>query len=138
MRNIIPLMCFAVWFPACSYKEGSTGSRQVSENFEVADAGSFFVDERAPSTEVFNAAMKAALAGDQAKVTYVLSLARYTDGEGALLYGALLMKVKAFIGVSRFKRAFNNLSEEDRFSVKSNMKSAEKLRVFVEKRQNTE
>jgi hypothetical protein len=87
----------------------------------------YFVDNAAPSQAVLQRAVDLAIAGDDAKLAYVISLVRYTDGEGAENFGKLLNQLRDGVKPSRFQRALRSLPLDVRQNAVACMQAAEKL-----------
>ncbi|MBA3572951.1 MAG: hypothetical protein H0W34_13480 [Pyrinomonadaceae bacterium] len=92
----------------------------------------YFVDQAAPSQAVVQSAVDAAIAGDDAKLAYVISLGRFTDGEGALNFGDLLLQLQRVVGSDRFRRVLATVPAETRDSAQGCMKAAEETRRAYE------
>jgi hypothetical protein len=89
----------------------------------------YFVGQApAPSQEVMQGAVNGAIAGDDAKLAYVISLERFTDGEGALNFGDLLLRLRSAVGSDRFERVFATLPNETSENALGCMKAAEEAR----------
>lgn len=117
----------------------STSSPHVSARpaIHVHEHRSYFVDDAAPSQEVLQHAVDAAIAGDDAKLAYVISLIRFTDGEGAENYGGLLLDLRVAIAASRFDQVLLTLDPHVRDSAQRCMKVAEELRGYARGHQKT-
>jgi hypothetical protein len=99
--------------------------------FEMTDSTVYFSDSQGPSPKEFNASISKALAGDDRELASILSLARFTDGEGALNYGETLLKLQSTAGPHRFTRALESLNPDDRRRAQSIMESASALRLSL-------
>ena len=97
----------------------------------------YFLDDAAPSQQALQAAVDAALSGDNAQLAFVVSLVRYTDGEGALNFGDLLVQLRRAVGSERFHRALVSLPEGIQASATSAMQSAEETRRYYSEHANT-
>jgi hypothetical protein len=87
----------------------------------------YFIEDSAPSHRALQAAVDAAVAGDDSQLTYVVSLVQRTDGEGAENFGALLVQLRDAVTASRFHRVLALVSPEVRESAVACMEVAEKL-----------
>lgn len=99
--------------------------------FEMTDSTVYFSDSQGPSPKEFNASILKALAGDDRELASIQSLARYTDGEGALNYGETLLELQSAVGPHRFTRALESLNPGDRRRAQGIMESASKLRLSL-------
>ena len=94
---------------------------------QVQQRSHYFVNEAAPSQAVLQKAVSSAIAGDDSKLAYVISLVRYTDGEGAENFGSLLNELRAGVRARRFQRALRSLPPDVRESAVACMEVAAKL-----------
>ncbi len=94
---------------------------------------SYFVDHSAPSRSVLQAAVDAAIAGDDAKLAYVIQLHRFTDGEGSLTFGDLLLQIRRRIGGARFSGVMASLPVQARDGAAGCMDAAEGTRRAYER-----
>ncbi len=93
----------------------------------------YFVGQaEAPSQAVLQSAVDAAVADDDAKLAYVILLVRFTDGEGALNFGDLLLQLQRGVGPDRFERVLSSLQKEARDDALGCMESAEETRRAYE------
>ena len=100
----------------------------LSTSLHMTESTVYFADSQGPSPLLFNSAMDDALSGDDRQLKYILSLSRFTDGEGALNYGGTLLELQKIIGVHRFNSAFDALSSNDRIAVELVMNVALEMR----------
>jgi hypothetical protein len=94
---------------------------------------SYFVDDSAPSRSVLQAAVDAAVAGDDATLAYVIQLHCFTDGEGSLNFGDLLLQICRRIGGARFSGVMASLPAQVRDGAASCMDAAEGTRRAYER-----
>jgi hypothetical protein len=130
MKNIFLLLAFLALLSACAHIKDTPSYRHTAESFQITSIQSFFVNS--PSVEVFNTAVKMALAGDDNQLAYILSLARFTDGEGSISYGSYLTDLEAFIGSKRFNHSLKALPQQQQLKVKSDVNSAREMRRFAQ------
>src|SRR6266446_5718456 len=88
----------------------------VAASISVHERQYYFIDDAAPLRQEFQAAVDAAIAGDDAKLAYIIALVRYTDGEGAENFGELLVKLQRTVTPSRFHRVLASLPHKIRES----------------------
>jgi hypothetical protein len=91
----------------------------------------FVVDTRTTQAQL-QAAVDAALAGDDTQLSYVISLARFADGEGALNFGFLLLDLEHAIGTSRFQRVLITVSQKVRQHATAQMRAAARMHDHLE------
>ena len=92
----------------------------------------YFIGDSGPSEEKFRAAIAAGIAGDDAKLAYVIGLERFADGEAALNFGDLLSQLRHAVGASRFDRVMTSLPSTLREGAVGCMKAAEGTRRAYE------
>jgi hypothetical protein len=90
----------------------------------VGQPKSYFINDDAPSRPVLQAAIDAAIAGDDAKLAYVISLVQHTDGEGAERYGELLNDLQRAVTPQRFQRVLSTLDQNVRATATAYMRVA--------------
>ena len=90
----------------------------------VGQPKSYFIDDDAPSRPVLQAAVDAAIAGNDAKLAYVISLVHQTDGEGAESYGELLNDLQRAVTPQLFQRVLSTLDQNVRATATAYMRVA--------------
>jgi len=124
----LAILLVAIFISGCaSSREIASGSQQL----KVRNAETVFVDGQGPTTEIVNAAIDAAIADDDAELASVLSLARFTDGEGSLNFGEILNSLRSVVGRDRFDRVLKSLPKDQQARVISDMESANKMHRFI-------
>jgi hypothetical protein len=93
----------------------------------------YFVGHTNPSQAQLQAAVDAALGGDDTQLRYVISLSRFADGESALNFGSLLLEVERTIGARRFERTLSTVPQETRELATAQMKAAKQMKELVER-----
>ena len=112
-------------FPGCvSPRQHSDISTHVS----VHERQYYFIDDSAPPQETLQAADDSAISGDDAKLAYIISLARFSDGESALNFGDLLLQIRHAVGVARFQSTMATLPRAAQEVADGCMKAAEGTR----------
>ncbi|MGI8497337.1 MAG: hypothetical protein ACR2OG_07135 [Gemmatimonadaceae bacterium] len=76
-------------------------------------------------------AIDAAIAGDDAQLAYVISLVRYTDGEGGENYGDSLNDLQQAVTQPRFRRVLATLDPQVREQATICMDIAQQIREYV-------
>lgn len=105
---------------ACSSVSGPISSRSAP----LVVGSGYFIEHSAPSQAALQSAVDAAIAGDDAKLAYVIELERYTDGEGSLNFGDLLLQIRSRIGITRFDSVLAGLSTQVQDGAKGCMEAA--------------
>jgi hypothetical protein len=99
----------------------------------MTNESEYFADLQGPSSAEFNVAIDDALLGRDESLIYILSLSRFTDGEGSLNFGTTLLRLRKSIGRDRFNTAFDALSENERISTRSDMNAAFEMQQFIKR-----
>jgi hypothetical protein len=99
---VFRLLIALLIFPGCVSSRQHT---DTSTHVSVHERQYYFIDESAPSQGALQSAVDAAISGDDAKLAYIISLARFSDGESALNFGDLLLQICHAVGMVRFQSA---------------------------------
>ena len=91
----------------------------------------YFVGEPAPTRDRLQAAVDAAIGGDDQELAFVISLAALPDGEAALNFGSLLLQIEQAVGRPRFRRVFATLPQETREAASGQMTAAQRMKELV-------
>jgi hypothetical protein len=126
------LQSIALFLCAVSFNACSTNTRSP-KGLYLSNPDFYFVDSQGPSAAIFNESVDKAVAGNDDSLKYIISLSRYTDGEGSLSFGEELLQLKKVVGSSRFERALGSVPDQDRKSAMSDMEVALQMRKFVQK-----
>ena len=97
----------------------------------------YFIDQSAPPLSVVRSAIDAAIAGDDAKLAYVISLVQHTDGEGGENYGEMLNELQSAVTPQRFQRVFATLDQNTRTMAASCMDVARHNREYFSRLNQT-
>ncbi len=98
----------------------------------------YFVGQpAAPSQAALQSAVDQAIGGDDAKLAFVISLERFTDGEGGLNFGDLLLQIRERIR-ARFSAVMASLPQNVQDGALGCMEAAEGTRrAYEQYRQKT-
>src|SRR5437762_9802975 len=111
----------------------SASPKHTDNALAIHDAGTYFISESAPSLAEFQAAIDAAVAGDDSKLAYVIQLERFTDGESALNFGDLLLRIRQRVDAISFARVLATLPPPVQNDAKGCMNAAEGTRRAYER-----
>jgi hypothetical protein len=125
------LIVTAILLAGCS--TGPVEHRSLASADQIMPNHIYFVDESAPSLQAVRQAIDAAIAGDDAKLAYVISVVKYTDGEGAENYGEVLNDLQRAVTPQRFQRVLATLDQNVRTSATASMDVARHNQEAVRK-----
>jgi hypothetical protein len=126
---VFRLLIALLIFPGCVSSRQHT---DTSTHVSVHERQYYFIDESAPSQGALQSAVDAAISGDDAKLAYIISLARFSDGESALNFGDLLLQICHAVGMVRFQSAMATLPRSVQEGADGCMKAAERTRRAYE------
>ena len=131
VRSLTVFRLFVVLliFPGCVTPPQHTA---IAAHISVHERQYYFIDDSAPSQETLQAAVDGAISGDDAKLAYIISLERFSDGESALNFGDLLLQIRHAVGVARFQSAMVPLPRAVQEGAEGCMKTAEGTRRAYE------
>jgi hypothetical protein len=123
-----------MWLPVClALLMCGCASNARPPSVRLSQRQFYFIGDSGPSEEQFRSSIAAAIAGDDAKLAYVIGLERFTDGESALNFGDLLLQLRHAVGASRLDRVIASLSPDVREGAIGCMKAAEGTRRAYER-----
>ena len=128
-------LCFAFILGGCA---SSPRNERTAPSVMVDEARMYFLGQPgAPSQTALQKSVNAVIAGDDAELAYVVSLVRFTDGEGALNFGDLLLQLQRAVGSDRFARVLATVPSETRDLAQGCMKAAQETRRAYEAHSTT-
>ena len=122
---MIRVLAFSLLLAACA------GPSVQRVPIRVDSPQTYFVGEPGPTQDRLQAAVDSAIGGDDQELAFVISLARLPDGEAALNFGALLLRIEQAVGRPRFRRVFAILPQETRELASGQMTAAQRMKEYV-------
>ena len=104
--------------------------RVATSGAEIAPDRIYFISDSAPPLSTVRRAIDAAIAGDDARLAYVISLIRYADGEGGENYGLVLSDLEHAVTSQRFSHVLAGFDAQTQQIVRGCMAIGREMRKY--------